>query len=246
MNTNLPVAHAASMRRASRTAHSAPEPAKPEFVENLGLGLRLRKMREKRGLSFAEIASETQISRVTYYQHEVSRRFPCNRTIDVYASFYGISTDWLLHGHGPMIKLSGPQHVPVAGVVGKGGRVRDVMDTHVTVPKWLRLDPAGDMDVQAMLVETDDLHPRYRLGDVIFFSAIDGLQLEPIEGRECIVTLRNGVRLLRICHADPEGGWALSSYNSAHVERCMQIVAASPILGVQCAALPLPFAKPPS
>lgn len=57
---------------------------------------RLKKLREQKGLSQAEIARRLNINRITYSQYEMGRRHPDYETLNKIADFYGVSIDYLL------------------------------------------------------------------------------------------------------------------------------------------------------
>ncbi|MHB1126615.1 MAG: helix-turn-helix domain-containing protein [Bacillota bacterium] len=60
------------------------------------LGEKLSKLRKNKGLSQAELARLLGMSRSTYAQYEIDRRNPDYETLSKMASFFGVSTDWLL------------------------------------------------------------------------------------------------------------------------------------------------------
>ena len=57
---------------------------------------RLKKAREKTGLTQVEVEKETKISRVNLGRYETGAREPDIETIGKLAVFYGITTDWLM------------------------------------------------------------------------------------------------------------------------------------------------------
>ena len=57
---------------------------------------RLRSLRERRGLSQGEAAKQMGIVRTTYSNYEAGNREPDNETLKKIATFFEVSTDYLL------------------------------------------------------------------------------------------------------------------------------------------------------
>lgn len=60
------------------------------------LGIRLKELREERGLTQREIARELGINSVTYLHYEKEQREPPLALLADFAEFYGVSVDYLL------------------------------------------------------------------------------------------------------------------------------------------------------
>lgn len=57
---------------------------------------RLTQLREERGLTKKEVAEKLNIDQTTYGKYELSKRQPDYDTLQKIASFYDVSTDYLL------------------------------------------------------------------------------------------------------------------------------------------------------
>lgn len=62
----------------------------------MGLGNRLKKLRQERGLSQLELAKQLQISNVTLSRYETNKRSPDYETLYALADFFDVTTDFLL------------------------------------------------------------------------------------------------------------------------------------------------------
>lgn len=60
------------------------------------LCVRLRELRQEKKLSQADVAEFLQISRQAYNFYETGKREPDNETLQKLASFFNVSTDYLL------------------------------------------------------------------------------------------------------------------------------------------------------
>ncbi|WP_413813339.1 helix-turn-helix domain-containing protein [Streptococcus suis] len=57
---------------------------------------RLKELRNEAGLTQKEIATQLNISQPTYVQWELGRRNPSGETLEKFAKFFKVSTDYLL------------------------------------------------------------------------------------------------------------------------------------------------------
>lgn len=62
----------------------------------MGLGDRLKKLREERGISQLELAKLMQISNVMLSRYEKNKRSPDYTTLNRFADFFDVTTDYLL------------------------------------------------------------------------------------------------------------------------------------------------------
>ena len=60
------------------------------------LGYRLKVLRNNKGLTQEQLAKVFNMSRSTYAQHEVDRRNPDYETLNLFADFFNVTTDFLL------------------------------------------------------------------------------------------------------------------------------------------------------
>lgn len=99
------------------------------------------------------------------------------------------------------------QQVPLFGVVEDGGVVSPSKQKGKKTIAHVRA-PLAFGSLLALLVTNDSLYPRYFKNDVIFCTK-DPAGPEGCLDRECLVTLENGVSMIRLVHA----GTAKERYN---------------------------------
>jgi transcriptional regulator with XRE-family HTH domain len=63
------------------------------------VGSRLRRIREEKGLEQKEAAIPLGMSNVVLNRYENDKREPDLKTTSKMAQFYGVSTDWIIHGN---------------------------------------------------------------------------------------------------------------------------------------------------
>jgi len=134
---------------------------------------RLRIVREEKGLSLRALAKELNIHFSTLGSYEQGRRNPDVETLVRLASYYGVSTDYLLGIVDiPEVRLKGevklkpskPQKmIPLLGRVsaGNGVHAEDDVIGEVSVDA----DEAVDF---ALTVQGHSMHPRFMNGDIVF------------------------------------------------------------------------------
>jgi len=68
-----------------------------------GVGARLRKLREKHGYSLDDMAARLGLKGNSYYKNESDATLPGVPTLHKLYTDFGLSMNWLLFGHGPML-----------------------------------------------------------------------------------------------------------------------------------------------
>lgn len=229
MDMNVPTARTPS--RNHKASWNRLAPIHRQNVAENGFGKRLAQVRLRHGYESArEAAHKIGISHVTYYHHENGRRNPSVQAVEIYAGHFKVSADWLLYGE----KTTVGRSVPVVGAVSPGGKVVDPMLVAAPLPTSVRIVSENPGELLSLVVETDDLYPAYRPGDVVIYAkpACGPLNPAEVNGRECVVVLTNGQTLLRICHADPDGYWTLECYHARTIQGA-RLASASPVISVQ-------------
>ncbi len=64
-----------------------------------GIGLRLKKLREEKGLTQQEAGNLLGFSRATLANWEIERTEPDIKALEKLSKFYNVSTDWLIMGN---------------------------------------------------------------------------------------------------------------------------------------------------
>lgn len=229
----------ASDRRKPRDeTHKTARPVKDTF------GARLMQARIDKGYVNAVVAADALGTRTaTYYQHEINRRVPCLEALENYAEHFGVTTDWLLKGRQHTVQRS----VPIVGAIVTGGKIVDRMHAVQTLPASVDVTGKQALSLVALTVQTNDLVPAYRPGDVVFYVPANGLVAETADGFECVVELVNGKKMLRVCHLNADGTWTLECYNAPTIHGAV-LVSAARVVWVQRATYqhPKPKPQPPS
>jgi hypothetical protein len=222
-----------NVRRAHRTVKRESETVATSEdkrrMENETPADRLRALRRAAGFRSAAAASRVipGVNLTTYQQHEKGRRPLTQAAAATYAEFFGVPAGYVLYGE----PLRDIPEVPIVGVIGTGGAVSDIaeggMDAYAQAPEGLGL--------AAFRVVTGDLWPAYHAGDLAFFSPHGLAQpIDPaaINGRECIVVLADGSRLLRFVTMQSATHAALMAYAGPPMMN-VAIRAATPVLWIR-------------
>lgn len=143
----------------------------------------------------------------TYRSHENgTRNFPRNAAAK-YARAFRVSVEWLLLGTGNADK----KPVPMVGYVGAGAEVFPIDDGGCLD----EIDPPPGIgpDAVAVRVRGDSMFPRYMEGDVLIYDQHDSLNRA--DGQECVVSLPDGRKFVKLVRAEPDGTATLESWNAA-------------------------------
>lgn len=133
------------------------------------------------------------------------------------ASVLGVTQYWLLTGEGDA--PSDPpasQMIPVVGYVGAGAEVFCI-DDHA---KGAGLDeveaplPGMSRSSVAVRVRGNSMEPAFYDGDLIFYDRNDNGDLMHLIGKECVVSLGDGRKFIKILKRRANGDWYLHSNNA--------------------------------
>jgi hypothetical protein len=145
---------------------------------------------------------------VTYQHHENGRRAVSRAAAEEYGAFYGVAAGMILYGEA----LQAAQRIAIIGAVQAGGIV--VLDGNRT-RGFVQGPPAENRDFIALVVETDDLFPRYVRGDRVFYEKPGPLppNLARLNGRDCVVQTKDGRTMLRMLTHNGGDRATLIGYN---------------------------------
>jgi len=215
------------------------------------MALRLKRARINAGYASAsEFARNVSVNITTYHHHENGRRGIGNDYAQLYARALNVATATLLYGE----DLHGTSSVPIVGVIGPGGKVLpmhnnlDSLDHVVFDTRDLDLPPTDTVrdavaspsrralalpdfqQLQALIITGDALYPAYSNNDVVLHRRLirDPNTLRKLHGRECVVELKSGARLLRMVTMQGDGLATLCAYASPPMIN-VEIVAAAPV-----------------
>lgn len=195
------------------------------------IALRIKALRERAGLSMADLARALGFRGASSYQrYEDPVLFtkpyvPLDMAEKLTAALAGRGIPPIsrvevmaLAGQG----TAAQRMIPIVGYVGAGAEVFAIDDhakggglDEVECP-WAELGPS----TVAVRVRGDSMAPAYYHGDVIFYESTCSDFLHLL-GKECVVALTDGRRFVKQLRRTQSGAWYLHSHN------------AEPILGVE-------------
>ena len=188
---------------------------------------RLREARLAAGFKTAKQFADThRIPQPTYAMHEGGQRGLRRDVAATYARLLDVSVEWLLTGK----PASSVAQAVLRGYVGAGAEIHpfpdegslDVIDA-----------PPGCEQGEAYLVRGDSMTPVYQDGDVIFPDPIE-TPSEYLDGRDCIVQIHNGARLVKRVHRGAAKGMVrLFSYATHSLSPEVRLEWARPIVWVR-------------
>lgn len=156
------------------------------------IGKRLKRAREAAGYSRVVDAIKAFGWSQQYYQHENDTTPPSKDALVSYSRGFNVRLEWLMTGNGSPNERA--RRVPVMGALGRGMRIES--DTG-NVPGRFELTRADDeTSTVSILVESDENHPFFSPGDVVFGGPEEDPAL--LIGKQAIVTLADGWSGLRM------------------------------------------------
>jgi hypothetical protein len=168
---------------------------------------RLRSARVKAGFESAALAARALgMKPPTYVHHENATRGLLDHA-SVYASFFGVSLEWLVTGRGSM---TGAPGIPFRGHVGAGERV-DLENNARDIERGVNIEMPRPRDSDAFIVRGDSMLPRFFRGEVLIFESRP-TPPERLINQICRVELTDGSTFVKILRRT-EGQWRLQSIN---------------------------------
>lgn len=189
---------------------------------------RLKKSRLKAGFhSASQAADAIGVQASAYTSHENGHRgFHANA--ERYASFYGVSLEWLISGKGDI--KGKVKSIPILGSVGAGAKIYPLTDDSADYSiEEIMLAP--NKSFAAYKVVGDSQYPRYQNGEYIVFERVPR-RLEELVNKYCIVECEDGRILVKKLRkgATPDV-WRLESHN-APIEDDVRVKQAYKVHGV--------------
>lgn len=164
--------------------------------------------RQKRGISGQQLAELIGSTQPQVHRLETGKLRLKVDQMGVIAQALGVAPQDLL----------APRMIPLVGYVGAGGEVEYLDDS----AKGAGLDevpapPGADPQTVAVGIRGTSMHPVYRDGWVLYYSA----HCQPVDllGQDCVVRLADGRTMLkRLLRGSTAGHFNLESYNGAAIE----------------------------
>jgi phage repressor protein C with HTH and peptisase S24 domain len=181
-------------------------------------GERLQWAREKAGFS-SKLAAAKRFgwTASTYAAHENGQNDYDDKPASKYAKAFKVSAGWLLTGEGSPSPKSNKH--PVVNYVGGGSELVPIDDYPIGEGiKEIEL-PAG-VPANAVVVEVkgESMHPRYYDGEYLVYIR-DGRSPEELVGRECVVELTDGRKMVKtVRRGSKRGLFRLESFNASPIE----------------------------
>lgn len=188
---------------------------------------RLKQAREDKKLTQPELADRSGVSQGTIGNVEAGlRKNP--RELLAIAAALDVEPEWLKTGKGPRQRSSvetAPDlrpgtRVPVVGSV-KGGPdgYMEELQYPVGVGEGFVEYWTPDKAAYALRVKGDSMHPRYRAGEFIVVTP----SIEPQPGRDVVVKLKSGQKLLKQLNWIKSGEVQLLSINNGYAPMTIDI-----------------------
>lgn len=169
------------------------------------VGNRLKELRERAGLSQAELAARVNSGRSTIVKLERGERPLNNRWLERLANQLGVTP----------VEILGDD-VPIVGRIGAGG---SIVFEDIGVVETIRRPPETTGPLVGLEVAGESMLPKFDPGDVIFISRTrEGVDPADI-GSYCAVRLYSGETYLKIlAKGSQPGRFTLRSWNAADIE----------------------------
>jgi transcriptional regulator with XRE-family HTH domain len=158
-------------------------------------GERLRLARERRGIGTAKEAAEAMsVPVATYIQHENGVRGVRPERAQQYATFYGVSPEWIVYGKGDEADRAGAT-VPLVGYVGAGAEAHFYASSDEGLGE-VEAPPEATMDTRAAEIRGESLGPLFE-GWLVFYDDVRTPVTPDLMGQLCVVGLPNDKVLVK-------------------------------------------------
>lgn len=173
---------------------------------------RLREARERAGYSDAASAARRfGWGQTTYRSHENGQRgYKLDKAVE-YGRAFRVSPEWLLFGKGD----NGKKPVPLVGYVGAGAEMFSVDDGGAL--DEVEPPPGVGPSAVAVMVRGDSMFPRYMDGDLLIYDR--HTPLCDADGQECVVSLLDGRKFVKMVRVDSDTEVTLESWNAPPMRR---------------------------
>ena len=168
--------------------------------------MNLRKLRDQKGISQAELARFLGVARSTVCQYEAERREPDNETLSKLADYFGVTVDYLLgreSGQPPKSKKG--KWIPVYGEIAAGIPIEAIED----IIDYEEIDDemAATGEYIALRIKGDSMEPRIKEGDVVIIRRQENVE----NGQIAAVMVNGDSATLKQVKREENGLWLISS-----------------------------------
>ena len=172
--------------------------------------IQLKTLRENKGLSQSQLASDFGISQGTVGNWESGTREPSFETISKLANYFDVSVDYLLGRDDDYSETSpNAKKIPVLGNVAAGlpiSAVENILDY-----EEISEDLAHTGEFFGLRIQGNSMEPKISEGDVVIVR-----QQEDVESGQIAIVLINGDDATCKKLVKHDNGISLVSYNPAH------------------------------
>ena len=160
---------------------------------------RLKYLREQRKKTQQDIADFLNVTQKAVSFYELGQRDIPNETLDKLASYFCVSTDYILGRDIGLFELNEKKRVPVIGSVrcGAGGPAYEYIDEYIAVDDSYRAD-----EMRGFRAEGDSMEPVILDGDICLVH----LQAEVPDGAIAVVVIDGEEGTIKCVHVDKEKG----------------------------------------
>lgn len=179
------------------------------------LARKLKELRERKGISQAELASVLDVAQQTVASWEREKSSPNYDILQMIADYFHVSTDSLLGRNIGLYEMNETKRVPVIGTVrcGAGGVAYEYIDEYITIDDTYRTD-----EMRGFRAEGDSMEPEIHDGDICLVH----LQEEVPDGALAVVVICDGVEecegTIKRVHKQ-DGAIILQATNQAYAPR---------------------------
>lgn len=164
--------------------------------------LKIKELRQKKGLTQGKLAEKLGLSRSTIAMYETHGSEPDIETLTSIANFFDVSIDYLLGKQTTKPNPKGKK-IPVLGVIPAGipiEAIEDILDY-----EEITEDMAKRGEYFALKVQGDSMLPTIKDGDIVIVRQQDDAE----SGKICVVMINGYDATLKEIKKDPNGIWIL-------------------------------------
>lgn len=189
------------------------------------VGDMIKKLRKEKNLSQNQLAKILNVHQTAISQWENKRTRPDQEVLQLIASYFDVSVDYLLGKKSTHLKAEGPVRIPVFGSIPAGiplEAIEDIEDYEELPATAVNLE----RDFFALKIRGDSMAPTYLDGDVVIFAAQETCE----SGQDCAVMVNgsdatfkrvrvsaNGITLQPLNPSYEPIVFANSDYENSHV-----------------------------
>ena len=178
--------------------------------------LKLRDIRQSKGLLQRDVASALGVDRTTYVKWESGKSNPDPEMLIKLSKYFNVTTDYLL-GRSELEPWHPPASgftIKVYGTVPAGvplEAIEDIIDTEEIPAEWM----TGGREYFGLRVKGDSMYPKYMDGDIIIVRKQDTCD----SGQDCVVYVNGYDATLKQVKLLPDGGVRLQPLNPSYAPK---------------------------